>query len=85
MILEADHALRYRGGQKPLGLSCQCALGKEGISLPGSLILSMLERCTCGTLEGQHGEEACSETTDLLRGREGLCAQSASLAPFTPA
>lgn len=39
----------------------------------------------CGTLEMQRGKEACSETTDLLQGREGLCVQSTSLALFTTA
>lgn len=81
----ADHALHYRGGQKILGVSCWCALEKEGFSLPGSSFLSTLERCTCGTLEGQHGEEGCSETTNLRWGREDLCVQSTSLAPFTDA
>ena len=79
------HALRYRGGQKILGVSCQCALGKEGFSLLRSLILSTLERCTRGALEGQRGEEACSEKTDLLQERESLCVQSTSLALFTAA
>lgn len=82
---EGSHALCYRGGQKALGVFCQCAPGKERLSLPGSLILSTLERCMCGTLEMQRGKEACSETTDLLQGREGLCVQSTSLALFTTA
>lgn len=32
---------------------------------------------------GQRGKEACSETTDLLQGREGFCVQCTSLAPVT--
>lgn len=76
----------YRGGQKKiLGVSRQRVLGKEGFSLPGSLILSTLERCARGMFEGQCGEEACSERTGLLRGREGLCVQNISRALFTAA
>lgn len=86
MILKAAMpCYTYRGGQKVLGVSCQCALGKEGFSLPGSLIRSALARCMSGTLERQRGEEACSETADLLQGREGLCVQGTPLALLTTA
>lgn len=69
-------------GKKILAVSCQCALGKEGFSLPGSLILSTLERCMRGTLEGQRGEEACSETTNLRRGKGGPLRTEHFSSPF---
>lgn len=70
---------------KVLGVSSQCALGKEGFSLMGSLILSTLERYMHGILEGQYSEEACSETADLLQEKEELCVQNTSPAPLIAA